>query len=182
MGIKSLLERKADYWQYDGKYRANAAIMRTLLDAIGNIQMKYKPPTAAEKPIINDIATNGIKVELYDKRNKLLKAYYVGGSTADERGTHIMMEGAEDPLVGHLPGWEGNLRVRFSPTGTDWRDKSIFNEKIQRRSNLSLLNIRCKRINHSNWRNLVKHMIFLPFMRLHPALLMPIKLEVQRLI
>ncbi|MCB9291126.1 MAG: hypothetical protein H6560_27725 [Lewinellaceae bacterium] len=49
--------------------------------------------------MVESLATEGMKVELYDKDGGLLKAYYVGGSTSDERGTYMIMEGAEQPYV-----------------------------------------------------------------------------------
>lgn len=130
-GEKTTLERRNGYWQYNGKWRANRFVMESLLDAIGRIQMKYKPPVASLDLMIKDLATQGIKVELYDKRNNLLKAYYVGGGTADERGTHIMLEGANQPYVGHLSGWEGNLRFRFNKKGLEWRDKTVFSYEVE---------------------------------------------------
>lgn len=123
------LERKGRAWQYNGQWMARENAMENLLHAVENIQMKYKPAEAAVPNMVEDLATYGIKVELYDRVGELLKAYYVGGGTADERGTHVIMEGSEQPYVAHLPGWQGNLRFRYNLRGDDWRDKSVFAER-----------------------------------------------------
>ncbi|HMO38356.1 MAG TPA: DUF4340 domain-containing protein [Saprospiraceae bacterium] len=125
-GSTTTLERRDGYWMYNGQYRARPNAIDNLLDAIRRVQVKYKPPTAAVKHMVSDLATQGLKVELYDKNNRLLKTYYVGGATADERGTYMIMDRAEQPYVTHIPSWEGNLRFRYSLKGDDWRDKTIF--------------------------------------------------------
>lgn len=133
-GNQTTLERRDGYWLYNGQYKARPTAMDNLLDAVSRIEMKYKPPKAMVEGMVRDLATNGIKVEIYGSGDELLKAYYVGGGTADERGTHLIKEGAEQPYVGHLPGWTGNLRYRFSLKGDEWRDRSVFDlapEEIQ---------------------------------------------------
>ncbi|MEO0341647.1 MAG: DUF4340 domain-containing protein [Bacteroidota bacterium] len=122
----TLLERKGKEWIYNGKHRARPNAIENLLGAIAKVQMKYKPPTAAVPNMLQDLATRGIKVELYDETDELLKIYYIGGGTQDERGTYIIMEDAEQPYVAHLPSWEGNIRFRYNLKGDQWRDRSLF--------------------------------------------------------
>ena len=130
-GENTTLERKKGYWLYNGQWRANPGAIENLMGAIGAVQMKYKPPQAAVKPMINDLATQGIKVELYDKKDELIKTYYVGGAPADERGTYMIMEGAENPFVTHIPNWTGNLRFRYNLSGDEWRDKTVFSYELE---------------------------------------------------
>ncbi len=125
------LERDGKYWTYNAQYRARPNAVENLLDAIRRVEVKYKPPQAAIPNMVRDLAAYGIKVELYDRRDQLLKSYYVGGGTADERGTHMIMEDAEQPYVCYLPSWEGNIRFRYNLKGEDWRDKTIFQDRPQ---------------------------------------------------
>ncbi len=134
----TLLERKGIEWIYNGKHRARPNAIENLLGAISKVQMKYKPPEAAVPNMLQDLATRGIKVELYDQQDELLKVYYIGGGTQDERGTYIMMEDAEQPYVAHLPSWEGNIRFRFNLKGDEWRDRSLF---YQKRSEIKSLSV-----------------------------------------
>ncbi len=120
------LSRVGDYWLLNDSLRARPNAMENLLDAIGRVSMKYRPPESAIPNMVEDLATRGIKVELYDRKDHLLKAYYVGTGTADERGTYMIMEGSDQPYVAYLQGWEGNLRFRYNLKGEDWRDKAIF--------------------------------------------------------
>lgn len=130
-GERTTLERRGGYWLYNGKYKASSSVMGPLLEAIARVQIKYKPPQAAVGQMVQALSTEGIKVELYDGKDKLIKAYYVGGATSDERGTYMIMDGAEQPYVAYLPAWEGNLSVRFRRYGDEWRDKTLFSEEVE---------------------------------------------------
>ncbi len=122
------LTRNGSEWQYNGRWKARPTAMANLLDAITRITIAYKPAQAAVPQMVKNLATEGIKVEIYDPSGKLLKVYYVGGATPDERGTFVIREGYDQPYVAELPGWEGNLRFRYNLRGEDWRDRSVFAE------------------------------------------------------
>lgn len=123
----TLLRNKAGYWTLaNGGYKVRPSVMRNLMEAIGSVEIKFKPANAAEDAIIKDLSTEGLKVELYDQENENIKTYYVGGSTPDERGTYMMIEGMNAPYVTYLPTWEGNLRFRYNLKGDDWRDRAVF--------------------------------------------------------
>lgn len=130
-GNQTTLERKDGIWLYNGKYPARPNAIENVLDAVRRIEIQYKPPTAAVNNIVKNLSTQGIKIQIFNKKKQLLQAYYIGGGTADERGTYAIKEGAEQPYVVSIPGWEGNLRFRFNLTGEDWRDKTIFAEKTE---------------------------------------------------
>ena len=122
------LTRQGNDWLYNGKWKARPGAMDNLLDAIRRLRIKYVPPRAAVPAMVRDLGTQGIKVELYARSGRLIKSYYIGGSTPDERGTYIIREGFNEPFVGELPGWEGNLRFRYNLRGEDWRDRAVFAE------------------------------------------------------
>jgi len=137
-GTTTTLERRGKDWIYNGKYKARPNAMENLLRALTDIQMMYKPADAAVPNMLSDLATRGIKVEIYGDSDSPEKVYYIGGSPADERGTYAILEGAEQPYVTHIPGWEGNLRFRYNLKGDDWRDRSIFSVREKEIESLSL--------------------------------------------
>ena len=130
-GNQTILTKKGSQWQYRDQFVVNESAITNLLHAIENVTVKQKPANAAVPNMIEDLATNGIKVEIYDQQSRLLKAYYVGGSTIDERGTYMIMDGADQPYVCYLPDREGNLRFRYNLKGTDWRDKTLFSAALE---------------------------------------------------
>ncbi|NRA49017.1 MAG: DUF4340 domain-containing protein [Phaeodactylibacter sp.] len=118
-------------WNVNDMGTANIHVVEPLLQVIRNVRIKYKPSDNAMQNMVNVLATQGKKVELYDKEDNLLKAYYIGGSTADERGTYIILDGAEQPYIAEIPGFSGNISVRFDRFGDEWRDKMLFTEKVE---------------------------------------------------
>lgn len=132
------LKRNGDHWLYNGRYKARSSAVEILLQTVCCLNVLYVPPKAAEQNAVKSLAADGIKVELYDRQNRLLKCYYVGGVTADERGTFMIMDGAEQPYVMYLPGFIGQLRVRYLLGDENWRDRMIFTEKPDRIQSISV--------------------------------------------
>ncbi|MCB9283968.1 MAG: DUF4340 domain-containing protein [Lewinellaceae bacterium] len=125
-GHQTTLERSGEAWVYNGQFPANPVVMKGLLEAISTVELQYIPPASATPTMVEDLASNGIKVEIYGRKDKLLKTYYVGGSTPDERGTFMIMEGSNQPYVAQIPTMVGNLRMRYAAIGDQWRDKTLF--------------------------------------------------------
>ncbi|GIV30759.1 MAG: hypothetical protein KatS3mg029_0110 [Saprospiraceae bacterium] len=124
--ITTVLERKGDHWIVNGRYKARPNAMHNILEAITQVELKYVPPRAALDNIVREMAARGIKVEIYNKAGKKIKSYYVGGVTADARGTYMLMEGSEQPMVVGLPNLDGQIRTRYDMVGDDWRDRTVF--------------------------------------------------------
>ena len=132
------LVRQDGYWLYNSRYKARRSAISTLLETVCGLNVLYIPPKAAEDNMIKSLAAEGIKVEIYGKGNKLLKNYYVGGVTSDELGTFMIMDGAEQPYIMHIPGFVGQLRVRYLLGDDDWRDRTVFAEKPESIQSISV--------------------------------------------
>lgn len=128
-GQTTTIEREVDGWKVNGQGRASENAIENLLEAVTNIQLQFVPPPAATDNITRELASRGIKVEIYGKNDKKLKAYYIGGVTADARGTVAIMEGSEQPMVVEIPMMTGQIRTRYDLIGDDWRDRHVFRYK-----------------------------------------------------
>ena len=128
-GRTATVERKDGMWIYNGQYPARPSSVQLLVETLAKVTVKSLPTTAAEAPMVKSLATEGIKVEVYDQAGQRLKCYYVGGVTNDELGTYMMMEGSENPYVTHVPSFVGQLRVRYLIGDDNWRDRTVFAEK-----------------------------------------------------
>lgn len=128
-GKTATLERKEGYWLYNGKFHARASAIQSLLETISELNVLNIPPQAAVGGMINGLAVDGIKVEIYDKEGGKMKSYYIGGVTNDERGTIMIMEGAEMPYIMSIPNFTGQLRIRYFLGDDEWRDRNVFSEK-----------------------------------------------------
>ncbi len=123
-----LLERKQHFWLVNGKYRAREDAISNLLSVIRQIELQFIPNAAARQNMIRDLASTGTKVEIFDKQDKLLKSYFIGGVTPDERGTFIIMEGSQSPSVVTQAAIDGSIRPYFIMPEIEWRDRIIFRE------------------------------------------------------
>lgn len=128
-GQSATLVRKNGYWEYNGKFRARATAMQILLETIQRINVLTIPTKLSEPSMVREIASDGLKVEIYDKKGERMKSYYIGGVTNDEQGTIFIMDGAEKPYICHIPGFVGTVRVRYMLGDDAWRDRTVFEEK-----------------------------------------------------
>jgi hypothetical protein len=128
-GNTTTLDRaKNNTWTLNGVEPARQEAVNTLLQTIRDLEMQYIPPNAAVNTIIENIAAEGVKVEIYDTNAKILKTFYVGGMTPDELGTYMIMEDSKQPFVMHVPHFEGGLLYRFWMKPEQWRDKAVYRE------------------------------------------------------
>ncbi|MEL6635795.1 MAG: hypothetical protein AAFW73_05550 [Bacteroidota bacterium] len=132
-GNQTTLERRGNGndWTLNGEYLARPSAMELLLDVIENVRVKYRPAEAAKSFMVDNLSSVGTKVELYDKKGEKIKCYYVGGSSHDEAGTFMILENSNEPLVAHIPRFVGNLQNRYGLVGAEWRDKSVFRDKLE---------------------------------------------------
>lgn len=128
-GETTTLERSGKDWIVNGDSKASENAVENLLEAITTLELKYVPPQSATTNVVKELAARGIKVEIFNKKGDKLKSYYVGGTTPDARGTYMIMENAEQPMVMGIPVMEGQIRTRYDLTGDDWRDRAVFSYK-----------------------------------------------------
>jgi len=137
-GRTATLELKGKVWYYNGKYPARPTAVQTLLETISKVNVLNIPPHGAVPNMVKELAAVGIKVEIYDRAGKNLKTYYIGGVTDGERGTVLMMDGAEQPYVVHIPGFIGQIRMRFFLGDDEWRDRAVFRENPEEIQSVSV--------------------------------------------
>jgi len=140
-----LLERQVDgTWALNETYLAQKSSIDQLLETIYHLTPKYPVPQKAHDNVVSRLASRSVKVEVYQnvyrinlfdwiklfEHEKRTKVFYVGGATADNVGTFMIMEGADIPFVVHILGFRGYLAPRFSTMEKDWRDHTVFKTKM----------------------------------------------------
>ncbi len=128
-------------WTVNDTFKAAKENVVTLLKTLMYVEVKAPVAKAARENMIKMLATNSIKVEIYQKvyridlfgkikwfpHEKLTKTYYVGTATQNNLGTYMLMDKSETPYVTHIQGFNGFLYTRYSQYLKDWRDHGIFN-------------------------------------------------------
>lgn len=131
-------------WMVDGKYMAQQAKIAAFLKTLKDLEVRSPVALAARNNVITRMAAIAKKIEIYQitprinlfgkiklfPHEKLTKTYYIGDVTQDNQGTFMLMQGAEEPYIVHLPGFRGFVASRYSTTLSDWRDFTVFNTKL----------------------------------------------------
>jgi hypothetical protein len=141
------LERTANgTWLVDGKYTAQTAKISSFLKTLADLEVRSPVPLAARNNVITRMAVLAKKIEIYQvrpminifgkvklfPREKLTRTYYIGDVTQDNLGTYMLMEGADEPYIVHIPGFRGFVSTRYSTLKADWRDYTVFKTPINK--------------------------------------------------
>tara|TARA_B100000902_G_C27309299_1_gene917397 strand:+ start:1906 stop:2823 length:918 start_codon:yes stop_codon:yes gene_type:complete len=129
---KVILQRNSQdqQWKLNDSLIANQYLINLVLKTIKEMKIKQPVARAALKNVIQRMAIQNTKVDIF-QNSKKTKTIYVGGETQDQLGTFMMIEGAKEPYITHIPGFNGYLSSRFSCKENLWRSKKIFTKNIQ---------------------------------------------------
>ena len=70
-GQTATVERKEKYWLYNGQWKARPTAIENLLKTVTQVKVSYLATKAAEQPMIESLASEGLKVEIYNKKGDL---------------------------------------------------------------------------------------------------------------
>ena len=133
-GITITLNRNKNSWLVNNKYEVRKDAIETILATINQIKIKRPVSKNAFDNVIRNLATTGVKVEIYTDQEVPIKTYTIGSSTSNHLGTYMYLAGSESPFVVHIPSFNGFLSPRYGIQGnkiseSDWRSTNIFNLK-----------------------------------------------------
>lgn len=130
-GGTALLEKNDQgVWMINGKYPARRDAIELLLVTFMRTQIKFPAPQAAQENLLREIASKGVKCEIY-QNGKLSKTWYVGHETQDLRGTYCLLQGADNEkpfdkvYAIEIPGFIGTIVPRFFFDEADWRERKV---------------------------------------------------------
>ncbi len=113
-------------WMVNGKYTVDLSKLAILFETLEGVRIKLPVAPSMRETAMRNLAASGVKVELYENgHSKPDLVYYVGGSTPDELGTFMLLDGEEDPYITHIPGFAGYLSVRYAVAPTIWRGREL---------------------------------------------------------
>ncbi len=119
------LSKKNKRWFANDSIAVRRDMMKILLETIKRVEVKAPVNKAMRANLMKQLATGAVQVEVYTDGD-LERKFFVGGPTMDGFGTFMMLDGADDPFITHIPGFEGYLTVRFNTNALVWRDREIF--------------------------------------------------------
>lgn len=119
------LTKKNKVWFVNDTIKVRRDIIGILLETIKRVEVKSPVNKAMKENLMKQLATGAVQVEIYTD-GSLEKKYFVGGATMDGVGTFMLLDGAEDPFITHIPGFDGYLTVRYNTNAEVWKDREVF--------------------------------------------------------
>ena len=140
------LDKTENNWQINNRYKVKNNSMEIILQTIKNISVQRPVSESRYNKVIQDLATNGVKIEIYQNREqKPTRIYTIGSNTSNHSGTYMLLKDQEQPYIMHIVGFNGILGPRYGLQGqevntTIWRDRNIFKLKAEEIKSLQLIN------------------------------------------
>ena len=137
------LNRVKNNWVVNNKYLVRKDAIKTILTTINQIKIQRPVSINAFDNVIKNLATTGVKVEIYTNEESPFKTYTIGSSTSNHLGTYMYLSGSETPFVVHIPSFNGFLSPRYGIQGNkisenDWRSTNIFTKKADKINSLTI--------------------------------------------
>ena len=140
------LDKTENNWEINNRYKVKNNSMEIILQTIKNISVQRPVSESRYNKVIQDLATNGVKIEIYKNREEQpTKTYTIGNNTSDHSGTYMLLKNQEQPYIMHIIGFNGVLGPRYGLQGqevnaTIWRNRNIFKLKAEEITSLQLIN------------------------------------------
>ena len=130
------LDRIEKAWTVNNKYEVRKDAITTILNTIQQIRIQRPVAKNELDGVIKDLATTGVKVEIYTNKTTPIKTYTIGNPTANHLGSYMLLNGSHTPFVVHIPSFNGFLSPRYGIQGqrlneTNWRSTIVFKLKIK---------------------------------------------------
>ena len=135
-GKTIMLDRTENTWIVNNKYEVRKDAITTILNTIHQIRIQRPVSKNAFDRVIKDLATTGVKVEIYTNKTTPIKTYTIGNPTANHLGSYMLLNGAKAPFVVHIPSFNGFLSPRYGIQGQrlnekDWRATTVLKFKVE---------------------------------------------------
>ena len=145
-GSTITLDRAENNWLVNNKYKVRKDAITTILNTIQQIRIQRPVPKNAFETVIKNLATTGVKVEIYSDNKTPIRTYTIGNSTANHLGSYMLLADAKTPFIVHIPSFNGFLSPRYGVQGKkisekDWRATTVFKVNSDEINTVSVNNI-----------------------------------------
>jgi hypothetical protein len=131
-GNRVIVEREGENWFVVNKNTGQRFTADPrgpgLLQTLASLRVRRPVPKSALETVTKEMAAGSLKIEVYDRRERLMNAFYIGKTAMSGDGNHGMLD--NDPSNGlyvvFIPGFVGDLQPRFPVFEKFWRDKKLF--------------------------------------------------------
>lgn len=119
------LTRTPTGWLVNDSLTSNPENVQMLLNTLYGMRIREKPAPQATKTFEDELKRDYVAVtaELADGGDYEIA---VAGPSSDMRATRMRRKGDSQHYVVHIPGFQGDLGVRFSTMARDWRSYVLY--------------------------------------------------------
>ncbi len=126
----TIAREEGEQWTVNGKYPARPDAVETLLKTFKNVYVQRPVSKESQEQVNRVMAGASKKVEIYDRKGKWIKTWYVGHATMDKKGTYMLLETPKygrstEPFIMDMKGFIGMLNTRFFMDENEWRSVVI---------------------------------------------------------
>jgi hypothetical protein len=126
----SIARGSGSEWRVNEKFPARKDAIDLILKTLHLLEIKHPVSAGSRENVIRMMAGRHSYVQVFDRNDKLIKAYYVGLMTPDQRGTYMLLERPDEgrseiPYVMTMKTFYGYLTSRFFTDEKDWRSRTI---------------------------------------------------------
>lgn len=125
-GTSILLERQADNkWLLNKEFPAMPLQIVNILTCL-KMQTAFSPvPARDHDRVVKLLAGLATKVEVYDRKGNKMRAFYVAGQGPNYHGSYMILEGAQQPYLVEIQGFDGYLTPRYTVEFNDWHSRTL---------------------------------------------------------
>ncbi|MEN9523851.1 MAG: hypothetical protein RL065_2228 [Bacteroidota bacterium] len=135
-----ILEKQKDNsWKVNSKYLVRKDAIQLLLQGIHDLKVNRPVSIKEHNNVVKEMAASAIKVEIFSDEAEPIKKYYVGAIAKNYQGNYFLLDGSEQPYLVEIPGFEGEVSVRYIVNELDWRTKNITQLKPNDIKNVSVI-------------------------------------------
>lgn len=124
-GRTATLVKSGQRWRINDKYFVQPSNINLLLETLHDLSVVRPLGESEQNNIVRDLAGSNNKVEIY-RKGQLYKTIYVGPEGPNSQDGYFLLEGADQPFIANVPGFAGNVNVRFNADENFWRSRQIF--------------------------------------------------------
>jgi hypothetical protein len=115
-------------WTLNGNLQARQDLVNHILYVLQEAEPTQQVPSSMRASVIKTLSVDGIKLEAYDKNNKQLVSFTIGGERSESKGgTYALPSGSDDPHIYTMRTYDGNFSTQFVADAEVWRSYSFIN-------------------------------------------------------
>ena len=137
-GKSITVTREDEVWRLEDGQPARKEQVQSIMHALSQMEVNVPVAKSMFDNVVRNIAGDHTKVEVYDRKGKKVRSFFIGPISTTYRGNFMLVDGSKTPFVVHIPGFDGFIHTRFVMDPYEWKDRTVFSYRPDRIRKLEL--------------------------------------------